>query len=213
MSFLEGAKPQPLERGRAREAAAVLGRAFHDNPGVRALLRDDPPAQRIALVETAMHVFTRSVLRVGSAETIQDQGKIVAVSLLYPPSAYPPSLWSELQVAAGLLQSGPRRFLRFARVDAFMRSRHVSFPHFYLWVLGVEPEQQGRGHGSTLIRSLTARADASGAPCYLETDKPSSVRLYEKHGFVVQSEARVPALDFTLWFMLRAASRAAGQGR
>jgi ribosomal protein S18 acetylase RimI-like enzyme len=194
---------QPLEKADVREAAGVLGRAFCDNPGVMAVLPDDAKDERTRLVANAMHGFARAVLHVGEASVIKQHAKVVAVSLVYPPGAYPPPLWIEMLIASGPLRAGLRRALRFARVDALMRKRHVREPHFYLWVLGVEPEEQGRGHGSALLQALDAKAEAAGMPCYLETDKTSSVRLYQKHGYVVQSEAQPKGLDFTLWFMLR----------
>lgn len=195
---------QPLEKADVREAAAVLGRAFHDNPGVRAILPDDAPEERTRIVETGMRGFARATRLAGEASVIKQQGKVVAVSLAYPPGAYPPPIWAELIIASGALRAGARRALRFARVDVFMRKRHLRDPHFYLWVLGVEPEQQGRGLGSALLDALDAKANAARMPCYLETDKPSSVRLYQKHGYVVQSEGQPSSMGFTLWFMQRA---------
>jgi GNAT superfamily N-acetyltransferase len=194
---------QPLEKADLDEAAGVLGRAFHDNPGVVAILKHDPAAVRLRLVETAMRAFARAMLKVGAPEVIKDGGKVVAVSLSYPPGAYPPPLWAELLIASGPLRAGLRRSVRFGRVDALMRKRHFREPHWYLWVLGVEPEQQGRGLGSELLRALSSRAERDRVPCYLETDKPSSVRLYQRHGYAVQREEQVPVVDFPLWFMLR----------
>ena len=150
-----------------------------------------------------MFAFARATLRVGEAHVIKHDGKIVAVSLVLPPRAYPLPVWMDLVIVARLFRSAPRRILRFGRVDMLMRKRHAREPHFYLWALGVEPDQQGRGHGSALLHALDARADAAGAACYLETDKSSSVRLYQKHAYVVQSEEQVPVLDFRFWFMLR----------
>jgi ribosomal protein S18 acetylase RimI-like enzyme len=198
---------KPLARSELREAAGVLGRAFCDNPGVRALLAGDPPDVRLRLTETTMHAFAAAVLRAGVAEVIERDGRIAAVSLSFPPGAYPPPLRVELMIAARLLRGGVRRMLRFGQVDAFMRKRHLREPHWYLWVLVLEPELQGQGLGSELLRALAVRAERDHVPCYLETDKPSSVRLYERNGFAVQREEQVPVLDFRLWFMLRAGTR------
>ena len=101
----------------------------------------------------------------------------------------------------GPLRAGLSRSLRFLRVDIEMKRRHLRAPHWYLWILGVEPELQGQGLGSELLRSLRARSEADGAPCYLETDKPTSVKLYEKHGFQVTSEETLPKVPVHLWFM------------
>lgn len=198
---------EPLVRADLSDAAAVLGRAFHTNPGLVAILKDDSPAERLRLTTIGMGAFASASIRVGTGEVIKQDGKVVAVSLSYAPGAYPPPLWAELLIATGLLRGGLRRMLRFGQADAVMRKRHLREPHWYLWVLGVDPDQQGRGFGSELLRALSARAERDGAPCYLETDRASNVRLYERHGYALQDETVVPKLDFRLWFMLRPRAR------
>ena len=85
-----------------------------------------------------------------------------------------------------------------------MRKRHPHDPHWYLWFLGVEPERQGQGFGSVLLRALSARAEADRVPCYLETDKATSVKIYERHGYRVEAEEVLASFGLKGWFMRRA---------
>ncbi|MEU3986625.1 GNAT family N-acetyltransferase [Streptomyces sp. NPDC026672] len=56
--------------------------------------------------------------------------------------------------------------------------------HFYL-----APEQQGRGLGTAVLRTLLDRADAQGTAVGLNVLRGSAARrLYERHGFAVESE-------------------------
>jgi GNAT superfamily N-acetyltransferase len=56
--------------------------------------------------------------------------------------------------------------------------------HFYL-----DPALQGRGLGSAVLRTLLARTEADGRPVRLNVLQGSAARrLYERHGFVVESE-------------------------
>lgn len=65
--------------------------------------------------------------------------------------------------------------------------------HFYL-----APHLQGRGLGSAVLASLLRRADAEGLPVRLDVLQGSPARrLYERHGFAVESEDPVDV------FMLR----------
>lgn len=201
--------PQAIEALEVEEAGGVLARAFRDNPGVRAVLQDDDAEARLRLVTPGMVSFVRGVRRYGTAECIKQGGRIVAVSLSFSPGGFPPPFGFEIMTAWGPLRAGLTRALRFLRVDQEMRSRHPTYPHWYLWFLGVEPELQGKGLGSELLRSLSARADTAGVPCYLETDKQSSVRLYEKNGYGVLSEETLRSADVKLWFMRRPESGAA----
>lgn len=192
---------QPIEASEAAEAGGVLARAFRDNPGVMTVLQGDDPETRLRLMTPSMTGFVQGVRWYGTAECVKRDGRIAAVSLSFPPGGYPPPFYFEVMTAWGPLRAGLSRALRFLRLDKEMRARHPHYRHFYLWFLGVEPELQGKGLGSELLRELRKRADADRVPCYLETDKVSSVRLYEKHGYEVTSEETLPGPPVHLWFM------------
>jgi ribosomal protein S18 acetylase RimI-like enzyme len=101
---------------------------------------------------------------------------------------------------------GPLELRRSLQAADYARQAHASVsltPHWYLWVLGVEPEQQGRGTGSQLLQRVLLSAGAQRVPCYLETENPRNIPFYQKHGFrliremaLVQSDVRIYAL---LW--------------
>jgi GNAT superfamily N-acetyltransferase len=134
-------------------------------------------------------------------------------------------------IPPGRTASGPLDQLRmlpaFARLTGWGRLREVSAAmetlerrryryaptrHWYLSALGVEPERQGEGIGSALLKPALAEADRDGVPCYLETAVGRNVLLYERHGFDVVEELVLPNTDVHGWLMLRpanAASRAA----
>ena len=193
----------PLERSDAGTAGDVLARAFADNPGMLALSPGDDHEARERLLRPCMVGFVEGMLKHGVVEVVRDGPRILGVALTVAPGGYPPPLFAQLAMARAPLMTGLRRAGRFARLDSETRRRHPRFPHWYLWFLGIDPEHQGKGLGSELLRHLSARADADRVPCYLETDKASSVRLYEKHGYRVESEARLPVLDVQFWFMQR----------
>jgi ribosomal protein S18 acetylase RimI-like enzyme len=201
---------EPLDSVEIRAAAQVLGRAFRDNPGMIAILPGRTEETRLRLVESCMVGFVASVVRYGVAEVVKDAGAIVGVSLSFPPGAFPPPFYATVIQARGPVRAGLGAAVRFARVDMEMRKRHPHYPHWYLWFLGVSPECQGKGFGSVLLRSLSGKAESDGTPCYLETDKPSSVKIYERHGYRVEAEDVLPSVDLRLWYMRRPDARAAG---
>ena len=54
---------------------------------------------------------------------------------------------------------------------------------WYLSIVGVAPEAQGRGLGKQLLLPTLAEADAAGDQCYLETFSARSIHFYDRLGF------------------------------
>ena len=83
-----------------------------------------------------------------------------------------------------------------------MHARMAPEPHVYLYVLGVDPAQQGRGLGAQLLQPGFERADRERHRIYLETARAENVPFYERQGFQLQlanEHAEFP----TLWAMTR----------
>lgn len=75
---------------------------------------------------------------------------------------------------------------RYAAISANMQrlsGPHVGPGSWYLSILGVAPEAQGRGIGGTLMRRVLATADAAGVATYLETFTPRNQSFYARLGY------------------------------
>lgn len=126
-----------------------------------------------------------TVLATGGSE-------ISAVAVWLPPGAFP---WTALRKARAtraflhVLAASPTAFPSFVRYGTNAERAHPAWPHWYLVVLSVRPECQGRGLGSCLVEPVLHRADLAGLPCYLETSDPANVRFYERFGFEVVDPA------------------------
>ena len=78
--------------------------------------------------------------------------------------------------------------IRLDVMDKTMQAGHDKYaqkPHIYVWCLGSSPEQQGKGHGRTLLQHITAAADRMKVPTYLETSGEKNERFYTRNGFKV----------------------------
>ena len=82
-----------------------------------------------------------------------------------------------------------------------LRQRDVPEPHWYLWMLGVDPPRQGQGVGSMLLQPVLWLADRESLPCYVEADKAKNVPFYQTHGFEVVEEGDVPGGGLHYWTM------------
>ncbi len=70
---------------------------------------------------------------------------------------------------------------------------HPEELHWYLPLVGVEPNAQGKGLGGALMRHAVARCDSDGAVAYLESSNERNIPLYERHGFEVMGKIQVGA--------------------
>jgi hypothetical protein len=57
------------------------------------------------------------------------------------------------------------------------------------------------------VRPVLERIDREGTPCYLETNAEKNLAIYQRFGFEVISEDRMPGLKLTTFAMLRKARR------
>ena len=84
-----------------------------------------------------------------------------------------------------------------------VEKKHPHEPHYYLLALGVEPTLQGRSVGSQLMAPILERCDRERVPAYLESSKEKNIPLYERNGFEVTEEFRVPNGGPPIWLMWR----------
>ncbi|GAA2266702.1 GNAT family N-acetyltransferase [Streptomyces amakusaensis] len=92
---------------------------------------------------------------------------------------------------------------RVRTINRLTAEIHPDRAHEYLWLIAVDPAQQGRGRGTALLAPALERCDDEGTPAYLEATSPSSRALYQRHGFVPTEPALTLPDGPTLWPMWR----------
>lgn len=198
------ATPVRLAMRDIRRASLLLGRAFHDDPFLNHLLPD--PVKRERLSPKGYRCIVRYGVRYGEVHTTSSS--IEALAIWLPPQSADASLLKLATVGGFSLPFtvGPRfifRFLDYVRLVDDLRQKHASFPHWYLQLLGVEPRVQRQGYGSALLKPMLDRFDEEKAECSLDTMKGDNLSFYERFGFKVVAEGKVPKTNVTLWLMTR----------
>ncbi len=189
----------------AGEAGRLLARAFHDYPAITFLFPNERRRD-----EAQYHTWSaacRYSIRHGEAWAAPG---FAGVACWLPPGATHKSLPRELAAGMGalLFRLRPRELIGNIANDLYADALHrrcVPGRHWYLFAIGVEPECQGQGIGSALLRPMLGRADREGMPVYLETHYARNVGFYQKYGFGVAEEGRMPGSDVTVYAMLRPA--------
>ncbi len=196
-----------LNATQIENAAGVLARAFQDDPITCWLIPD--AVERARLMP---HLFTTSVrygYRFGEVYSTTEPCEGSAVWLVPGQTTAPPHRMIQtgvLRMALHLRPGSIRRLLIYVDYVERMQLRAIPEPHWYLFLLGVEPIKQGQGIGGALLQPILSRADQMKLPCYLETALERDLRFYERYGFKLHSETDIPGGGPHLWLMIRPAS-------
>src|SRR5229473_1980483 len=115
--------------------------------------------------------------------------------------------FASFEVRALFPRAAPRLLAGFAELG----EHHPPERHCYLAFVGIDPRQQRRGLGRTLLAPIIERADDAGIACYLETPFSKTRVFYRRLGFEDADELHPVAGAPTIWTMTRpAASHRAG---
>jgi GNAT superfamily N-acetyltransferase len=97
-----------------------------------------------------------------------------------------------MRFVLGLLPLVRTRIGTLAEGWAMIDRLHPREPHWYLAILGTEPDSQGRGIGSALLRPVLEDCDRNEVPAYLESSKEANLDFYGRHGFRVTGTLDLP---------------------
>jgi len=177
----------------------VLARAFEDDPVSAWVLPDQE--KRLAGLES----MYRSI---SVPESVEHEDAYVtadgsAAALWIPPGVAKPGPVESLRLVARVIRIWGRGSLRPLRVVSYMESKLPAEPHAHLVFMGVDPDRQGEGIGSGLLRSTLAPLDLAGIPAYLEASTLRNRALYLRHGFANLEQIQLPGGGPPMWRMWR----------
>jgi ribosomal protein S18 acetylase RimI-like enzyme len=110
--------------------------------------------------------------------------------------AWPPSLekhYKELEEAVGT-----EALLRQEAYSELVDRHRPSEPHYFVGVLGIDPDAQGRGFGRRLLdeANLVSQADPHSREIWLDPENPKNMGFYKHLGYQVVAE--VPPEELTI---------------
>ncbi|MBF0526907.1 MAG: GNAT family N-acetyltransferase [Deltaproteobacteria bacterium] len=196
-------RPRPLVRkatmADAELVAQILGEAFRGDP-VMTYLSPNWPEFTTRLYYSMVRRFFLKYHQVyvtadGSGAALWLPPGVTFKS--YPLRGTLDTLWLFFS------KVGYQGYRRLQALGRYFTAHHPAEPHFYLNAIGIRPNQAGRGIGSALLQEVLTRCDREGIPAYLENTKSKNLPLYERFGFQVTTQGRLPDGGPPIWFMLR----------
>jgi len=199
-------------------AAGMLAAALRDEPGFASVVPD--PVRRAQVMGVLLKILVRDAFPFGNVWIARDNGHIVGTAIWYAPGDFPMTALRQFRIAPAMLpmlRFGRSMVTSLGKMEGNAKAAFPKDPCWYLAALGVDPERQGQGIGSTLMRTVLAEIDttgggagraargAAGRAAYLETGEEINVRFYERFGFEVRESALqlAPAPGPTHWTMWR----------
>jgi GNAT superfamily N-acetyltransferase len=172
-------KARPDEVGRL---SRTLARAFYDDPVARWMMPRDP--RRLSQLERAFEIGLKGVfMRAGECWTTDG---VVGGSIWQPPGSWRVPAARQLRLLAPMALVYRGDLLRALRAfQALEREHPHDREHWYLPFIGVDPEWQGKGLGTALLRPILDRCDGDGLSAYLEASTERNRTCYQRNGFQV----------------------------
>lgn len=185
-------------------AGAVLARSLFEDGLAKHMYPDEDERK----VRTPWHFSAMVRYGVLFGRVLTTAGEPQGVAVWLPPGE---TTMTDNRIAAAGLDASPavlgeESFGRFASAMAEIepyRDQDLPSQHWYLALIGVDPNHGGKGIGSSLMRPILALADEEGLPCYLETAEEGNVAFYRRHGFEVLRHGTVPDTAVEYWTMQR----------
>lgn len=188
---------RPARREDFAPLARTLARAFYDDP-VTAWFYPNA-ARRMTHARYFFAIRLRQLADQKLIFTTTDHSGAALWAL--------PGRWREdLRQSLMLMPMVPvllPRILRSTRAGREIERRHPAEPHYYLSVIGTDPDKQGEGVGSALLAPVLRRCDSDRTAAYLESSKESNLSFYARHGFEVTERIDLPDEGPPLWLMWR----------
>jgi ribosomal protein S18 acetylase RimI-like enzyme len=164
-----------------------LARAFHDDPLMTYLFRDE--AKRPEKLPKVFRLLFKLGLPHGGCAVTSGYE---AAALWRPPEQWEIRPWHYIANGAAFIDLFGGDIPHVLKTMDIIEKRHPHTPHWYLQVLGTDTLKQGKGYGSLVMRHQLEIIDAHTMPAYLESSKESNIPIYSSYGFEVTGEITFP---------------------
>jgi ribosomal protein S18 acetylase RimI-like enzyme len=191
-----------LEMKDLDKASEVLGLAFLDDPDTMKIMPDDEI--RIKKLRHFFRCFIKFGLIYG--EVYAPSPDVEGVAVWVHSSTKDITLWRSLRSGfMGLIfkvdGKAMKVFSSYGKQMDEETGSVIDRDHWFLFILGVDPELQRKGFGTKMIEPMLDRIDKEKLPIMLDTNKQNNIGYYQKFGFEVVKNYKV--LDNDHWGMVR----------
>ena len=193
-----------LTNAQIEPASRIIARAFQDDPLMEYYFPDE--SVRKEKLPYTFEFLLNYVITRGEVYAISP--KLEGIALWLSSDKAHITLEDALNCGGLTYMSkvGSKVMQKQMDTSEYMHSIHENLVpsfHWYLNVLGVDPEFQGMGNAGILLRSMFAQIYAKNLSCYLETHNEKNIPVYQHFGFEILKEFKLPKTNVITWSMYR----------
>lgn len=170
----------------------ILKQSFKDNQSVNYIIQKGSEKRLAHLMSYSFDICKRF----GKVYLSEDEK---ACALILFPDQKKLSFWSILQdVKLILFAIGWANISKALKRESLIQEKQFKKLSYYIWFIGVFPEEQGKGVGSSLLRELLSESTRLSRTVSLETSTLKNIPWYQKFGFKIYDEIE---LSYKLYFL------------
>jgi GNAT superfamily N-acetyltransferase len=194
----------PLTKKHVKPASLVLSRAFINDPLIRWQIPDFNT--RLKKLRYLWQITLNIGIKYG--EVYGTSKSLEGIAMWRSPKNVDISYW-QFVINGGLklpIKFGfkvTRRMSYIQAVHDSIRKIYMKVPYWYFGPIAVDPEHQGKGYASKLIRPMLKRIDNENLPIYLETNMERNLLIYDHFGFRILEEIFIPQTNIVSYSMIR----------
>jgi ribosomal protein S18 acetylase RimI-like enzyme len=172
----------------------ILTRSFYENKSVNYVIKDDD--KKLQRIKSLMD-YSFEVCFLFGEVFLSDDRKGCAL-ILFPEKKKTTGRAIMLDLKLVFTCLGIKNLLKTLDRESKIKKHHPNDPFVHLWFIGVDPEFESKGTGSTLLKEVIAEANKLNRKVYLETSTLKNIPWYEKFGFKVFDKIE---LTYTLFLL------------
>jgi ribosomal protein S18 acetylase RimI-like enzyme len=185
----------------------ILTRAFQFDPLYEHFFPNE--SERKLLLSKQFRFFIRYGILNG--EVYATSPNLEGVAIWLPPEKAKISNW-RIILSGGLslfhfyLSIGWKALSKMISYTKYANEIHdnlIHTPHWYLFLIGIDPVYQRKGYANTLMNPMLKIVDEQQVPCYLETQNKKNIPIFQHFGFKVINKSNIPKTNIGHWSMLR----------
>ena len=186
-----------------KTAGIVLSKAFRHDPVFSFLIPDTN--QRLKTLNLYFQHVIKYGLRYGE---VYSSPNLEGITVWLPPNNPSHTRWKAIKTGVLVLPFKVKwKYLasqnKFHKFSDNLHKKLVPYPHWYLSLIGVAPNHQGKGFGQQLLSATINRFDLESKPVYLETNKEKNLEIFKRFGFRIIQKVLVPGTEIFHWSLLR----------